>query len=69
VIEHDNARVSVGKLTLVTTLREESDGARIRVCQCPDALNQRIRIAAKLATESNSEFPQRNGHDFDATVA
>ena len=28
----------------------------------PDALNERIGIAAKLTAKSFSEFPERNGH-------
>lgn len=62
-IEHDDGRLRTRELRAVPWIREKRYGASMRRRQRCDAVDAHIRIATKLAAESDCELPERKGHE------
>lgn len=61
-LQNDYPRASGRQLAAIAGFGEIRDTIAVGIRQRPDALNERIGIAAKLTAKSYSEFPERNGH-------
>jgi len=61
-LQNDYRRASGRQLAAIAGFGEVRDTIAVGIRKRPDALDQRIGIAAKLTAKSYSEFPERNGH-------
>ena len=61
-IEHDSRGARLFEHGPQFRIREERDGASMRGPEARDAVDTRIRIAAKLAAETDCELSERDRH-------